>query len=297
MLLGIAFALLSAILYNLGVALQALDARSEAQDAALSWALLWRLLHSPRWLAGTALGIVAFVCQALAFRWASVALVQALLAVGLVVLLAAGAHGLHEPVGLREIGWVGGIVAGVALVAWGSGPPSEHRQALAVTIAVVAGLGALALVPWLLGHGSRRLGIALTAGAGLGFASSNVATKLLDIDLGAGRIGLVLLWLALSGLTALVGMQCEMAAFGRRPATRVVPIVFVLQTVVPIVLAPTFLRGALGELAGGGVPFAAGVALVSVAAIGLARSPGVSRLVAGPSGPSRTPGAPGGQPA
>src|SRR5690349_20097751 len=149
MLLGVVFALLSAILYNLGVALQALDARGEAQDSALSWALLWRLLHRPRWLAGTGLGIVAFVCQALAFRWSSVALVQALLAVGLVVLLAAGARGLHQPVGRREIGWVAGIVAGVALVAWGSGPPSDQRQSLPATLAVVLGLGAVALVPWL----------------------------------------------------------------------------------------------------------------------------------------------------
>ncbi len=51
-LLGIAAALIASVLFNLGIVLQALDARSAPRELAYRVALLTRLVRRPRWMLG-----------------------------------------------------------------------------------------------------------------------------------------------------------------------------------------------------------------------------------------------------
>lgn len=280
-LAGIALSLLAAALYNIGVALQALDARELDPSSSLELSLLPRLLRRKRWLLGTLLGFLAFPAQALAFAQVSLPVVQGCLALGLVLLLAIGHQAMHEPVGRREIVAVVGIVVGVALMTWGAPGPAGQRQDTGIAIALMAVLTLVALAPFVVPHHSSGLESALTVGAGVGFAASNIATKLFTDGLKLGHTSLVAIWLLVSAITAIVGVQDEMAAFQRRPATRIVPIVFALQTLGPILLAPIFLRERWATIPFLGIPLAAGFLLVLAGTIELGRGRAVGSLAAG----------------
>src|SRR5205807_10411826 len=88
--LGLAAALAASVLFNVGVALQALDAREAPKDEGLRLSLLKRLVRRRRWLLGFALGGLGFPLEVLAFADAPFVVVQPALAAGLVLLLAFG---------------------------------------------------------------------------------------------------------------------------------------------------------------------------------------------------------------
>src|SRR5665647_598717 len=117
-LLGAVAAVVASTLYNVGLAVQALDARELPTDHGMRPALLGGLIRRPRWLAGTALTLVGWVAQVVALLLAPLALVQPALAAGLVPLMLIGAYMLHEPVHRRGMLGVAAIIAGVALLAW-----------------------------------------------------------------------------------------------------------------------------------------------------------------------------------
>src|SRR5436305_5970564 len=122
---GIAAVLAASAAYNAGVVLQALDARKEPAECGLHLALLARLVRRRRWLAGTALTILAFPLQVIAYSNAPLDVVQPLLAVGLMLVLILGSRLIGEEVRPRHYAAVAGIVAGVAIIA-AVGP--DHRQ-------------------------------------------------------------------------------------------------------------------------------------------------------------------------
>ncbi len=279
MLLGIALSLAAAVLFNVGAALQALDAREVPEEDGLKGSLLLRLLRRRRWLFGTALVILGFPFQAVALSIASLAAVQSVLALGLVVLLVIGATKLGERVGAAEVGAVAALIAGAALVVLGAPHESSRGRGLAFSAGVMALLTFLAFVPYVWRH--RRIGQGFTLSAGVAFGASNVSAKLFTDDLQHGNTVLVVTWLVLSGLTGVLAVQSEMVAFGRRPATRVVPIVFVLQTLSPVLLAPVYLRERWSTVPFYGAPLIVGVLLVVFGAMAVGRTHAVSLLAGG----------------
>ena len=65
MIVGAVLACTASLLYNVGLALQALDARDAPAEERLRPALLRRLVRRPRWLAGTGLsGLLGWPLQA-----------------------------------------------------------------------------------------------------------------------------------------------------------------------------------------------------------------------------------------
>ena len=79
-----------------------------------------------------------------------------------------------------------------------------------------------------------------------------------------------------------------------RPAIQVAPVVFVTQTVVPVVLAPLLLGESFGSTPLGGVPLSISLAVLVVGAAALARSPLLLALMEGervsePSGSTDSP--------
>ena len=73
----------------------------------------------------------------------------------------------------------------------------------------------------------------------------------------------------------------DMTAFQRRKATMVVPVSTAVQTFLPIVLEPFFLRERWASAAFDGAPIAAGLLLALAGTVLLARTRAVSELAAG----------------
>ena len=279
--IGIAAALAASLLFNLGTALQALEARKAPEREGLRLELLARLARRGRWMAGFLLGGVGFLLQVLALADAPFVVVQPALAAGLLLLLALGSRMLGERVGRGELAAVAGIVAGIALLAWGAPAQSETIRGTGMAVAVLAVLGVLALVPFAF-RGSRldSTSVVIVASA-LGFGATNIATKLVSDSATASHWLPVVAWLAVTAAFGVASTITEMTALQRAPATRVIPISFGLQTFLPVLIEPLYLREHWQTAALAGVPLAAGLALVAVASLSLTRTRTVSALAAG----------------
>jgi hypothetical protein len=72
-----------------------------------------------------------------------------------------------------------------------------------------------------------------------------------------------------------------MTAFQRRRATMVVPVSTAVQTFLPIVLEPFFLRERWSAADFAGAPIAAGLLIALVGTVVVARNEGLGRLAAG----------------
>jgi hypothetical protein len=293
--LGILAAIGSSTLYSLGIAYQATDAKTSPREQYLRLGLLLGLLRRARWLFGTFLTILGWPLQVVALLFAPLVVVQPALAMGLLVLLVVAERMLGEHAGRTEHIAMAAIVFGVLGVALCAPPVSHTHTSQELTIAIV--LVVLALVA-LLPYGLRLVGrsraeITMIA-AGLAFAWSAIATKLAADDLHTGQTLPALLWALSTAVASVVGLLSEMSALQSRPAIQVAPVVFVSQTVVPVVLAPLLLGESFSATPLGGVPLALSLAVLIGGAVMLVRSPLLLALTAGdqvsePSGSGRSP--------
>jgi hypothetical protein len=298
LVLGIAAAVGASTLYSLGIALQAMDAKQTPHEAHLRLALARRLVTRRRWLLGTALSVLGFPLQILALLLAPLVVVQPALAAGLLVLMVLGQRMLGEHAGRYEYLSVLAITIGVIGAALAAPPRSTTHTSQQLTITLVlVGLGCASLLPYLL-HVLRHSPAAVTMiGAGLAFAWSGVATKLASDDLAQGRPAVAAAWALSTAAASGVGVLSEMSSLQSRPAIQVAPVVFVTQTVVPVVLAPLLLGESFAATPLGGIPLAASLAVLVVGAALLVRSPLLLALMAGesvsqPSGSALSPSEP-----
>jgi drug/metabolite transporter (DMT)-like permease len=281
LLLGLASALVASALFNVGLALQALEARATPKSLSLRFSLLVRLLRRPRWLIGWILGIVGIGPQVLALATAPFVVVQPALAVGLLLLLWIGSRKLGERVGIHE--WIGvvSIVAGVALVAAGAPAHTEtHRGILAVAV-VVAALSIPGLVPFAVRGTRFDSALLVMVASGTGFAATNVATKLMSDDIGSRYFVGAVIWAAVGVGMGIAATLTGMTAFQRRPATVVVPLTTAVQTFLPILMEPLFLREHWTSAPLAGAPIVAGLLVAAVGTTLLARTRAVSELASG----------------
>src|ERR1051325_1010834 len=256
---GIAAAVVSSLLFNGGIVLQALEARRAPPELGLRLALLVALLRRWRWLLGLALGLVGVAPQILALELAPFVVVQPVLTVGLLLLLAVSVHTLGEEIGVREWVAVLAIIGGVALVAAGVPPHTEqHRGGLAV-VAVVAALSVSAFAPFLAREHAVGSGVLTMIASGLGFAATNVVTKLLSDDVGLDHYWNAAAWTVVAIADGAAATVTGMTAFQRARATGVVPVTTAIQSFLPIAIEPLFLREPWSRAAAGGIPLAAGV--------------------------------------
>lgn len=166
-----AAALVSALLFAVTTNLQRVAA-SSVHHAEGPLRLLRRLLADPRWLLGGLVGVAAFALHAVALARGSVTVVQAVMAVGLVLVLAIEAGRERRMLRPRELAGALLIVAGVSvIVACGHGPrhAGSSGPALAVALGVVA-LTLAAVAASRTGVGVRRGSRALAALGGACFA-------------------------------------------------------------------------------------------------------------------------------
>jgi drug/metabolite transporter (DMT)-like permease len=281
--LGIAAAVAASLLYNGSIALQALEARKVPAEHGLRPSLLGRLLRNRRWLGATALGLLGWPLEIVALLLAPLTVVQPCLASGLVLLLWLGVTRLGEKPGRREFIAVAAIVVGIGGVAWAAPERStDHAGAGAIALALV--LVALpVLAPYALrkplGQQPVRLGLIATVAAGAGYAWTAITSKLLTDELAAGTLLLAALWLATAAASEGLALLSEMSALQRRPATNVAPIMFAVQVLVPVLLAPLIFDESWSETPLGGIALVAFIALAVAGAIFLAGSKAVGAVM------------------
>jgi hypothetical protein len=282
LVLGIGAAVGASSLYSLGIALQALDAKQAPREEHLRLALAWGLLRRARWLAGTGLSILGWPLQVLALMLAPLVVVQPALACGLLVLMLVAERMLGEHAGRYEYVAVSAIVIG--MVGAGLTAPARHTAHsgnLALITLVLVCLGVASLIPYLLSALGRSPAVVTMIGAGLAFGWSGVATKLASDDLARGHIGVAVAWGLSTAAASGVGVLSEMSALQARPAIQVAPVVFVTQTLIPVVLAPLLLGESFAHTPLGGIPLGLSLALLVGGAAALARSPLLLALMAG----------------
>src|SRR4051812_48304643 len=273
LVLGIAAAVGASTLYSLGVAFQAMDAKEAPEETHLRLALAWRLVRRGRWLLGTGMSILGFPLQVVALILAPLVVVQPALAAGLLVLMVAGEHMLGEKPGRYEYLCVCAIVIGV--IGAGLFAPANTTDTAApwkITVVLVA-VGALALVPYALRAVGRNVAGLTIFCAGCGFAWSGIATKLAANDFKTGYVITAVIWTASTALASGVGTLSEMSSLQSRPAIQVAPVVFVTQTVIPVIVAPVLFGEYFDATPLEGWPLVASLCLLVAGAAALARSP------------------------
>jgi drug/metabolite transporter (DMT)-like permease len=281
--LGIAAAVAASLLYNTSIALQALEAREVPGEHGLRPSLLGRLLRNRRWLGATGLGLLGWPLEIAALLLAPLTVVQPCIASGLLLLLWLGATRLGERPGRRELLAVAAIVAGIAGVAWAAPERStDHAGAGAIALALV--LVALPLLaPYALRRplagNVRRLGLLATVSAGCGYAWTAIASKLLTDQLATGTLVIAALWLATAAASEGLALLSEMSALQRRPATQMAPVMFAVQVLVPVALAPLIFDESWSGTPLGGAALVGFIALAVAGTVLLAGSKTVAAVM------------------
>jgi drug/metabolite transporter (DMT)-like permease len=260
------------LLYNTSIALQALEAREVPGEHSLRLSLIGRLVRNRRWLGATALGLVGWPLEIVALLLAPLTVVQPCIASGLILLLWLGATRLGESPGRREVVAVGAIVVGVAGVAWAAPERStDHAGTAAIALALVL-VAIPVLLPLLLRRRAEAIALLMVLGAGCGYAWTAVASKLLTDELAAGAILAALAWLATAAASEGLALLNEMSALQRRAATHVAPVMFAVQVIVPVLLAPLIFGESWSDTPLGGAALIAFMAITIAGTVLLAGS-------------------------
>src|ERR1700736_3603299 len=273
LIIGIALASGASTLYSLGIAAQPLDARVVSRDHALRISLLGQLVTRARWLFGTGMTVIGWPLQILALGYVPLVVVQPALASGLLVLLLVGERLLGERPGRRELLAAAAIVAGVAGIAALAPPHDTHHVHGIAIVIVLTLLGAAAFAPFILQLVGRKIANATMIGAGLAFAWSGLVNQFVADAAQNGHWGTAISWALGAAAAALVGLTCEMSALQRRPAILVAPVVFVVQTLVPVLLAPLVVQASFLDSPLSGIPLLGCLVILLVGATVIARSP------------------------
>jgi hypothetical protein len=273
LLIGIALAAGASTLYSLGVAVQALDARVSSTQDTLRLSLLAHLMTRVRWLFGTGMTVLGWPLQVLALAFAPLVVVQPALATGLLVLLAAGERLLGERPGRRELLSVAAIIAGVAGIAALAPHHTTHHVHGASVYIVLSLLGLAASAPFLLQLAGRANANVTIIGAGLAFAWSGLVNQFIADAAQNDHWGTAATWAIGAATAAIVGLICEMSALQRRSAIIVAPVVFVVQTLIPVMLAPLVFQSSFLDSPGSGLPLLACLFVLLAGATAIARSP------------------------
>jgi hypothetical protein len=298
-MIAIVWALVAAVLYGTGAALQQHQAATAPAQTAGRPSLLLLLIRRPWWLLGIVGELGGFATHAFALKSGPLAVVQMLLASSLVFSVGT--------VHLRSGRWPSGatwaavvaVVAGIGSFvcltapAMGDGQGQPRHAALAAIV-----LGAVALpfaAAGLLSKGRRRA-LLLAAGAGLADTCIAVVTMAFTHSLGHGLDGMLTSWstyaLAIGGPVSLLLTQ---TAYQAGCPMISLPVITVVSPMASLAVGV----GLLGEtthltaLSGAGVALA--VLVTAAGLISLARTASVQPATAGQAAPSCWPARPAGQ--
>lgn len=116
---------------------------------------------------------------------------------------------------------------------------------------------------------------------GCGFGATNVATKLFGDDINVGHYVNAFVWALVALAAGIAATITCMTAFQRRTATMVVPVTTSVQTFLPIMLEPFFLRERWSAVGFDGAPLAVGLLLALAGTALVANNRAVGEVVVG----------------
>ena len=278
-LAGLGLAAGAAACFDGATVFQAMEAR-RFRGHSMRLSLLGKLVRRPRWLAAWALSAAGWPQQLWALSLAPLTLVQPTFALGILLLLGLGSRILGERVGAAQLGAAVAIILGVAGIALAA-PENSEEYATGPELWIALGtLAAVALAPYAASRATARTASLLVVGAGAAFSASSVMSKLLVDELAAGRVGVAVAWAAAAATAAVAGLLSEMSALQRRAAARVAPPIFVIETVVPVLLAPLLTAEDWGATPLGGAVIVASLLVVATGGAVIGRTRVVGELVA-----------------
>jgi hypothetical protein len=150
-------------------------------------------------------------------------------------------------------------------------------------VAIAAALVVVAIpiaLPYLLRRRASVVGTLMVISAGFGYAWTAIASKLLTDELAAGAIVVAALWLSTAAASEGLALLSEMSALQRRAATHVAPVMFAVQILVPVLLAPLIFGESWGDTPLGGVALVAFMGLAVAGTVLLAGSKAVGAVIA-----------------
>jgi hypothetical protein len=133
--------------------------------------------------------------------------------------------------------------------------------------------------PYALRGRAAAFGILAVLSAGCGYAWTAIASKLLTDELAAGAILVAVAWLATAAASEGLALLSEMSALQRRAATHVAPVMFAVQILVPVLLAPLIFGESWGDTPLGGVALVAFMGLAVAGTVLLAGSRAVGAVI------------------
>jgi hypothetical protein len=283
MWLGALIALAAAFANACALILQGAEARA-SPPAAADVGLLVRLARRPRWVLGTALVAIAWPLQVAALAFASITVVQPILATFQLILMAIVAIGRRAALHASQWFAAAATIAGVGvIVAVAPHRSVDHPAAWRVAVPLVV-IGVAALLAFAAARVRWRgfdAGLLLAIGAGFGYAWVDFADKLLSNEITVARWIPALIWLiAVVGFGAVAFLQ-ETSALQYRSPVVVAPVIGALQEPLPVLMA---VAGGVELWTGGPARVLAlgiGLLLVGGGAVILARSPDVAEVTHG----------------
>jgi drug/metabolite transporter (DMT)-like permease len=275
MLTAVLLALAGACAFAVATVVQHRAATDTAAAGGGRW--LVRLARRPAWLAAQAAGGLGLVLHVAALRSGPVALVQPLLASGLVFALALGAWVDRRHSGRPRPGWgqwlaAAAVAAGLATFLVSARPaagtavaPAPGLAAATVAALLLAGLAAL----WTRRPGRPHRAFVRGAAAGVGFGVTGLLLKhLLGVPVPSwGAAGTAVELLAV----AAAGIALSQAAFAAGPLVESLPAATVLEPAVGVLLAVPLFGETLLADAGARLGQLAGALLLGAGLVVLAR--------------------------
>lgn len=239
--------------YALASALQHHAAARQSDEDAAKPRLLAKLVKNPRWLAGNVLNAAGYLCQFLALRRGSQALVQPLFLTSLVYAIAFAALLEHRKVGRRDLLGAAVVVIGIGGFVVSSRPGPGSPQASLTAWVVLSALVAAVVVGCLVSGrgGHRRRGIILAFGGGVVFGYASAVGERTARLFDHGVTAVVTSWspyvLLAAGVTGLLLAQSAFQAGALRLS---LPTLTVTELVVAIAIGSVL----FGEHAASSVP-------------------------------------------
>ena len=224
---------------NLAVVLTALEARRQPRAQSLRVGLLRRLVRRPLWRLAATLDLLGWALKTAALLVAPLTVVAPGMALGLFLLLVFSAAILREPMRSSSLFGVALLAGGVALVAL-------HSPDREVTIAGPGpwiACGGLLLVGALAAFAARAKGVAvdvrlMAVSCGFAWALNGILSKLMADSIDSERWALLGIALVSAFAVGALGYLAKTSALQSGEAATVESIVGVINTLVPVGLAP-----------------------------------------------------------
>ncbi|HSJ73501.1 MAG TPA: DMT family transporter [Miltoncostaeaceae bacterium] len=229
----------AALCANLGVVLTALEARRQPAGQSLRIGLLVSLVKRPLWRLAALLDLSGWALKTAALLVAPVTIVAPAMALGLFVLVVFSALVLKEKPRVPALIGIALLAGGVALVALHS-PPREVSIAGPVPWVICGGLlltGAL----WVFAARARGVQVdvrLMALSCGFAWALNGILSKLMADAIDTSRWALLTIALTSAFAVGGLGYLSKTSALQAGEATTVESIVGVVNTLVPVALAP-----------------------------------------------------------